>query len=198
MKRLAIYFFYDNKGIIREYNLSYIRALKAVSSEVWVVSNGVVTEASLKKLLNITKKIYIRENTGFDVWAYPESKEIKATLEQGTVQVHLNEVADRIYQLKPDEQLVYHVDKKEVDVRKVVSSDYSDWRNGGLFFDNVSFREVVRTIERSYGVTVHLHTSIYNDNQLTIHFKKNESLENVFMLLKELIPGLEFPIFMMK
>ena len=132
--------------------------------------------------------------TRFDVWAYPESKEIKATLEQGTVQVHLNEVADRIYQLKPDEQLVYHVDKKEVDVRKVVSSDYSDWRNGGLFFDNVSFREVVRTIERSYGVTVHLHTSIYNDNQLTIHFKKNESLENVFMLLKELIPGLEYQI----
>ena len=75
MKRLAIYFFYDNKGIIREYNLSYIRALKAVSSEVWVVSNGVVTEASLKKLLNITKKIYIRENTGFDVWAYKETLE---------------------------------------------------------------------------------------------------------------------------
>ena len=72
MKRLAIYFFYDNEGIIREYNLSYIKELKAVSSEVWVVSNGAVNKDSLKKLSYITKKIYIRQNTGFDVWAYKE------------------------------------------------------------------------------------------------------------------------------
>lgn len=132
--------------------------------------------------------------TRFDVWAYPESQEIKTTLEQGSVQVRLNEASDRIYQLKPNEQLVYHVNNKEVDVRQVRSADYSDWRSGGLFFDNASFRDVIRTIERNYGVTVHLHTSVYNDNRLTIHFKKDESLENIFMLLKELIPGLEYQI----
>ena len=132
--------------------------------------------------------------TRFDVWAFPESQVIKTTLEQGSVQVRLNEASDRIYQLKPNEQLVYHVNNKEVDVRQVRSADYSDWRSGGLFFDNASFRDVIRTIERNYGVTVHLHTSVYNDNRLTIHFKKDESLENIFMLLKELIPGLEYQI----
>ena len=132
--------------------------------------------------------------TRFDVKAYPESEEIRTTLEQGSVQVHLNDVSDKIYQLMPNEQLVYRVNDKEVDVRQVISSDYSDWRNGGLFFDNASFRDVIRTIERNYGVTVHLHTSVYNNNHLTIHFKKDESLENIFMLLKELIPGLEYQI----
>ncbi len=132
--------------------------------------------------------------TRFDVRAYPESDEIKTTLEEGEVQVRLKEVSSKPYPLQPNEQLIYHVNSKEVDVRQVRSSDYSDWRLGGLYFDNASFGEVLRTIERSHAVHIRLQTSIHNDNRLTVHFKKHETLENIFMLLKELIPGLEYQI----
>lgn len=132
--------------------------------------------------------------TRFDVWAYPGADEVKATLEEGAVQVLLKDVSSKLYQLKPDEQLVYHVDSKEVDVRQVRSSDYSNWRSGGLYFDNAPFSEILRAIERRYAVTVWLQTSVYNDNRLTVHFKQHETIENIFMLVKELIPGLEYRI----
>ena len=132
--------------------------------------------------------------TRFDLQAYPESQLVTTTLEQGSVCVHLKNDDKSIYRLVPDDQLVYNVNSGKTDVCQVVSSDYSDWRDGGLFFDNYSFKEVIRILERTYGMSVHLKTSAYNENRLTVHFNKNESIENVMMLLKELVPGLDYQI----
>ena len=73
-------------------------------------------------------------------------------------------------------------------------SDYSAWKEGGLLFNNDSFEDILKTLERVYNVKVHLRTSAYHSNRLTIHFNKNESLVNIMMLLKEIVPGLEYQI----
>lgn len=132
--------------------------------------------------------------TRFNILAYPEVKQIATTLEEGSVRVCLQDNDKQVYHLVPDEQLVYNIDSGIADIKQVVSADYSDWREGGLLFDNYSFSDIVRILQRTYGVNVHLQTSIYNNNKITVHFNKNESLENIFMLLKELIPGLEYRI----
>ena len=119
---------------------------------------------------------------------------IATTLEEGSVQVRLQDEEEKTYHLVPDEQLLYYIESGDVDVKKVVSADYSDWREGGLLFDNYSFKDIIRILQRTYGLNIHLQTSAYNENLLTVHFNKNESVENIFMLLKELIPGLEYKI----
>ena len=86
------------------------------------------------------------------------------------------------------------VSRGKVDVRQVVGSDYSAWKEGGLLFNNDSFEDILKTLERVYNVKVHLRTSAYHSNRLTIHFNKNESLVNIMMLLKEIVPGLEYQI----
>ena len=63
-----------------------------------------------------------------------------------------------------------------------------------MLFDNYSFTDIIRILQRTYGLDIHLQTSAYNKNLLTVHFNKNESVENIFMILKELIPGLEYKI----
>lgn len=132
--------------------------------------------------------------TRFNILAYPEVKQIATTLEEGSVRVCLQDNDKKVYHLVPDEQLVYNIDSGVADIKQVVSADYSDWREGGLLFDNYSFSDIIRILQRTYGVNVHLQTSIYNNNKITVHFNKDESLENIFMLLKELIPGLEYRI----
>ena len=132
--------------------------------------------------------------TRFNILAYPEIKQIATTLEEGSVRVCLQDNDKKVYHLVPDEQLVYNIDSGIADIKQVVSADYSDWREGGLLFDNYSFSDIIRILQRTYGVNVHLQTSVYNNNKITVHFNKNESLENIFMLLKELIPGLEYRI----
>lgn len=71
--RTAVYFFFDKDGVIRDYNLFFINSLKDVAQRILVVSNGQLTEESLKKLKRLNIDIYTRENKGFDVWAYKDA-----------------------------------------------------------------------------------------------------------------------------
>lgn len=74
-QRVAVYFFYDKDGIIRDYNLFFIKSLKDVADKIVVVSNGSLTDNSLDSIKSLDVDIFIRENKGFDVWAYKEALE---------------------------------------------------------------------------------------------------------------------------
>lgn len=72
IKRLAIYFFYDKDGIVDNY-ISYILGdLKKNISELLVVCNGKLTPEGREKFEKLTSNVFVRENKGFDVWAYKE------------------------------------------------------------------------------------------------------------------------------
>ena len=73
--RLAIFFFYDKDGTVREFVTYYLRCLHNVAQKVFVVINGEVTGESMEKLEAVSDEILIRENIGFDVWAYKEAIE---------------------------------------------------------------------------------------------------------------------------
>ena len=70
IKRLFIYFFYDADGIVDRYIPYMLNALKPYSTEIFVVCNGKLSNEGRKIFSNITQKILVRENKGFDVWAY--------------------------------------------------------------------------------------------------------------------------------
>lgn len=75
MKRLAIYFFFDKDGIVRDFVTYYVAALHDVAEYVCVVVNGDLTDASYDKLCAISEQVIKRENIGFDVWAYKDAME---------------------------------------------------------------------------------------------------------------------------
>ena len=71
--RLVIYFFYDAKGIVDEYNIVLLNDMMKNCRDLLVVSNGKLSEDGKKKFLALTDKILERENKGFDVGAYKEA-----------------------------------------------------------------------------------------------------------------------------
>lgn len=73
MKRLCIYFFYDKDGIVDDYVSAYLQAMQEFFSEICVVVNGKLTKESGKKLESVCDKLLIRDNKGFDSWAYKEA-----------------------------------------------------------------------------------------------------------------------------
>ena len=71
MRRLCIYFFYDNEGIVDEYVLDCLKDLSLNVTDTLFVSNGILRPESKKKLAQIKSvKVVERPNVGFDVWAY--------------------------------------------------------------------------------------------------------------------------------
>lgn len=73
-RRLAIYFFFDAKGNVDRYVPYFLDDLKKNVTDILIVSNGSVNEAGTN-ILNSYGKLLVRENKGFDAWAYKEALE---------------------------------------------------------------------------------------------------------------------------
>lgn len=71
--RLLIYFFYDGDGIVDEYNIVMLKDMMKNCKDLFVVSNGQLSEEGYEKFHQLTDSILERENKGFDVGAYKEA-----------------------------------------------------------------------------------------------------------------------------
>lgn len=74
VKRLAIYFFYDKEGVVDSFVPYFLDDLKKNCSEIFIVCNGKI-EADGKRKLEKIGPVFVRENVGFDVWAYKTALE---------------------------------------------------------------------------------------------------------------------------
>lgn len=74
-KRLLIFFFYDKKGIVDDYIPYMLSDMTKNVTDTFVVCNGLLSDEGKEKLNKFTDKVYVRDNVGFDVWAYKEAME---------------------------------------------------------------------------------------------------------------------------
>lgn len=92
--------------------------------------------------------------THFNVNAFPEEKDIKVTLLEGSVKVS-SKVNAQWSMLKPGEQVIangnspFTIDHSP-DLEQVMA-----WKNGLFMFNNTSIEEIMHQIERWYDVTVY-------------------------------------------
>lgn len=169
-----------------------------VSSERNVCLSGEayfdVTKDAAKPFVVSLNSLKLRVlGTTFNVSSYPDEPEITATLETGKVQVDV-EGKGESYILNPNDRLVYNLQTGKVDISKVNAENYSSWRSGGLYFDDTPFAEVVRELERAYGVDIHVLNSKYNTQTIRAHFGPNEPINKVLDIVKMLVPGLVYDI----
>lgn len=75
-KRLAVYLFYDEDGIVDDYIPYKLQSLKKFVEEIYFVSNSNLTVKSRNKIKSCTSYILCRKNEGFDVWGYKEAIEL--------------------------------------------------------------------------------------------------------------------------
>ena len=75
MKRLLIYFFWDKDGIVDDYVPYFLSEVKPFCEDVCVVVNGDLNAEGYKKLTDCSDKLLLRENIGFDSWAYKHALE---------------------------------------------------------------------------------------------------------------------------
>lgn len=114
--------------------------------------------------------------TTFDVLAYPNESKQRVALATGEVSVYSEDGLREV--LHPLEMLSYSKEKKEMvkevfEPRKVLG-----WKEGIIHFENTSFPEVFKTLERWYGVELLIHPSIKFKGRFNGRFD-NQSLENV-------------------
>ncbi len=148
------------------------------------------------------KKPFIVKTAGFDVQAlgtvftvksYAGEDFTEATLEEGSVKVSLKEGDNRSYILEPSDQLVYSHADGGVRMNRVDIALYKMARKGYLIFENVSFEQMILTLEKKYGVTFQYNATRYGNDLYNVKFAPDETIENVMEILHQLI-GIQYII----
>ena len=124
--------------------------------------------------------------TKFDVCAYENDNDMTTTLEEGSVRI-FNKTTNTRTVLTPGEQNKIDSATGKMTNTKVKTQLYTSWKEEMLRFDNAPFAEVVKKMERWYGIKIILDKKLqYADNYtLTI---KTESLREMLQLLSITTP----------
>jgi transmembrane sensor len=119
--------------------------------------------------------------TRFDVCAYGSDGEIITTLEEGSVKVMTKNSELQIV-LEPGQQNRIDTSTGKMITQKVNTKLYTSWKDELLRFDNAPFSEVLRKMERWYGVKIEVdNEQLYNEfYTMTI---RTESLKEMLELL---------------
>ena len=123
--------------------------------------------------------------TEFNVKAYPEEDVITASLIEGKVRVDCNDTTS--YVLTPGYQVVYNKCTADCQLLTANMKDVTAWMRGELVFDKVTLAEIVRTLERHYGITFHISTKKSNQDRYNFVFRKDATLEETLEVMKVVI-----------
>lgn len=120
--------------------------------------------------------------TKFNLKAYASERVIETTLEDGKVQF-LGKNNEIISKLKPGEQVLYNIDSGEASLNEVDAELYSLWKNNILKFENMMFDDIVKRMERWYGVNIELDPKLEKSARFTMTIK-TESLRELLTMMK--------------
>ncbi|HEV7350658.1 FecR family protein [Telluribacter sp.] len=118
--------------------------------------------------------------TKFTVKAYPEGENVKVAVVEGKVGVNTSETSgekekqqEEVY-LTKNEMATFQKDKNELVVTSFNTNDLLGWKDGILFFEKASFSEIVRKLERWYGVKI----KVNNTKKIESEWRFSGKFEN--------------------
>lgn len=74
-RRVIFYLLHDTRGDVDDYVVYKLRELRTHAEHIFVVVNGLLTDAGRRRLASVADTVWVRENVGFDVWGYKTAME---------------------------------------------------------------------------------------------------------------------------
>jgi len=151
-------------------------------------ANFDVAQDPQKPFVVKTKHIDITAlGTKFHVQSYPNDRQTKASLIEGSIQVSMESDASRLYVLKPNDQLIYSHGDDRISIIDVDAAKLASWEDGYLIFQEASFYEIAQMIERKYNVVINYDGQQLSHQSYYVKFNPDESLSEVMDVLTLLI-----------
>lgn len=123
--------------------------------------------------------------TQFNVKTYEDEELIVTTLEEGSILILASEklkLKEDIV-LKPGEQVLFNKVERKIYKTKVDTRVYTSWRKNKLIFLDMTFGELVKLLERKYGVEI----DVIDSSILDEHYSgtiKNETILEILNVIQ--------------
>ncbi len=122
--------------------------------------------------------------TVFEICAYPEEAEVEVKLESGKVEVFGHAEQEFNYQLSPGEMAQYSVASQKMTIGEFDPSTIGGWKDGNLVFKGSAMADVIRVLERRFGVEIVVKDSEVNTSVLNAYFYSDDDLSEILELIK--------------
>lgn len=154
-----------------------------------------VTASDANPFIVSTSDMRIRvHGTRFNVKAYFDDNDVRATLCRGAIEAWPADNADRKIDLTPGQTLTYDKESGSMDVSFGFTSEATSWEAGELCFRSESISGIVRILERHFNINIYLTTDKYDDAKITANFIHGESLEDLLKAISAVVPGMKYSI----
>lgn len=127
--------------------------------------------------------------TKFNVKTYQDEETVVTTLEEGSIQV-LSTEQFKLQQdivLKPGEQLSYNKTNRELYIENVDTRLFTSWKDNKLIFLNMSFGDLIKLLERKFGVDIEVSDKTILDEHYTGTIK-NETILEILNIIQHTHP----------
>lgn len=152
-----------------------------------------VAESMAQPFIVKTTGVNIRVvGTAFNLKAYEGDPTIETTLVRGKVVIENKGKAGEKIVLKPNQKAVFSHSTEIITLVEVEEKKLVLWNSGSLVFEDEILYDVIKSLERWYGVTIHLQDQSNLGCRLTARIDK-ESLDETMKILKSLT-GISYSI----
>ncbi len=109
--------------------------------------------------------------TEFNVTAYPEDAVTDVVLVEGSVGLYEEDSdMDDATIIKPGIKGTLNKANKKISTEKVNTLVYTSWREGGLFFRNMPFKNIVKKMERHYNMKIIITNEALKNEMFSANF----------------------------
>ena len=119
--------------------------------------------------------------TKFNVYSYPDSKQIRTSLIEGAVQVFYK---SKQVILRPNEESIAQDGK--LTVSNIKNPDMLLWRNGIYSFNNERLADIVNKLELYYDVTINIANPKLKDINYTCKFRQRDGIEKILHTIQKI------------
>lgn len=125
--------------------------------------------------------------TSFNVSSYTDDKEIQVVLVEGAVSMDAASIKDNAIKLSPGYQGVLSKSSLKIITQEVNTSLYTSWLNGNLIFRQAAFSDILKKLERAYGVDIKNNHPTINKIPFNTNIDiEEESIEEVLQMFSNL------------
>lgn len=116
--------------------------------------------------------------TRFNINAYQEDNTAKVALLNGSVEVTANNNLPVL--LSPKEVACYNSNSCQITVKQDDTDHYLNWLDNKLTFEGENFEQIIRMLERRFGVEVNIHRKTVKSRHFVGDFVNDETIEQIF------------------
>ena len=122
--------------------------------------------------------------TSFNVYAYEDKDFLEMALVKGSVRVNTVRPPYKSLHARPNEKITYNKHTGQLMLETTSNQAETAWMQEELTFRHTPLREVFRSLERKFGITIQTSDTLFANDAYTGTFKE-ATLENVLGVLKQ-------------